>query len=170
MYGVFLGGPGRTEGWLVDLATGAEVPGWPVSLGVRPKTDHVWGALNLFRGRLYAGISSYCNNAFYRGALMAIDVRRARLITRRRLTDAHRHGAGIWGWGGVAIDSANGRVYAATANVQSHPQDAKYAEHVLRFSPNLRLEAANRPHAYQVNASLERVQGDLRTALSPYRP
>jgi outer membrane protein assembly factor BamB len=129
----------------LDLATGAEVAGWPVSLGVRPKTDHVWGALNLFRGRLYAGISSYCNNAFYRGALMAIDVKRARLITRRRLTDARRHGAGIWGWGGVAIDSANGRVYAATANGQSHPQDAKYAEHVLRFSPSLRLEAANRP-------------------------
>jgi DNA-binding beta-propeller fold protein YncE len=116
-----------------------------VSLGVRPKTDHVWGALNLFRGRLYAGISSYCNNAFYRGALMAVDVRRARLVARRRLTDPRRHGAGIWGWGGVAIDSANGRVYAATANGQSRPQDARYAEHVLRFSPGLKIEAADRP-------------------------
>jgi hypothetical protein len=112
---------------------------------VRPKTDHVWGALNLFRGRLYAGISSYCNNAFYRGALMAIDVKRARLAARRWLTGPHRHGAGVWGWGGVAIDSADGRVYAGTANGQSKPQDLPYAEHVLRLSPGLRIEAADKP-------------------------
>ena len=43
-----------------------------MSLGVAEE-HHVWGALNLFRGRLYAGVSSYCNNAFYRGALMAVD-------------------------------------------------------------------------------------------------
>jgi outer membrane protein assembly factor BamB len=129
----------------LDLATGAELRGWPVSLGVRAKTDHVWGALNLFRGRLYAGVSSYCNNAFYRGALMAVDVRRAKLVARRWLTGPRHHGAGIWGWGGVAIDSANGRVYAGTANGQSKPQDLPYAEHVLRFSPSLRIEAADKP-------------------------
>src|SRR4051794_723569 len=128
-----------------DLATGREVRGWPVALGTSPKNTHVWGALNLFRGRLYAGVSSYCNNAFYRGALMAVDTKRARLAARRFLTGPHHHGAGIWGWGGVAIDSATGRVYAGTANGQSKPQDLPYAEHVLRFSPGLKIEAADLP-------------------------
>lgn len=129
----------------LDLATGAELPGWPVSLGARPKTDHVWGGLNVFNGRLYAATASYCDNAFYRGALMAVDVRRARRVARVWLTGPHVHGGGIWGWGGVAVDSTNGRVYGATANAQTRPQDADYAEHVLRLSPGLRVEAADNP-------------------------
>ena len=37
------------------------------------------------------------------------------------------------------------------------------------FTQGARLEAANRPHAYQVNASLERLQGQLRQVLDRYR-
>jgi hypothetical protein len=51
----------------------------------------------------------------------------------------------VWGWGGVSVDSSTGRVYAATANAQTHRQYSDLAEHVLRLSPDLRLEAADLP-------------------------
>ena len=129
----------------LDLATGAEAPGFPVALTARPGTEHVWGALNLFGGRVYAGLASFCDNAFYRGSIVAVDVARARRVARAYLTRPHVFGGGVWGWGGVAIDTRDGRVYAATANAQTHRQDADYAEHVLRLSPGLRVEAADDP-------------------------
>src|SRR3954451_15407541 len=66
----------------LDLATGAEAPGFPVPLGAHPDVEHVWGGLNLVDGRIYAGISSYCDNAHYRGSIVAIDVATARRVAR----------------------------------------------------------------------------------------
>ena len=137
------GGDGKLHA--LDLATGAELPGFPVTITPRPAIEHVWGGLNLFGGRLYAGIASFCDNAFYRGALVAIDVAQAKRVARIYLTKPHVHGGGVWGWGGVGIDTRTGRVYAATANAQSHRQDADLAEQVLRLSPDLKLEARDNP-------------------------
>jgi hypothetical protein len=137
------GGDGRLHA--LALSDGAEAPGFPVTITPRPGTEHVWGGLNLFAGRVYAGLASFCDNAFYRGAIVSIDVARARRAARIWLTKPHNHGGGVWGWGGVAIDSATGGVYAATANAQGRRQDADLAEHVLRLSPSLRVEASDRP-------------------------
>jgi hypothetical protein len=46
---------------------------------------------------------------------------------------------------------------------------AKRAAAEYDFAQGARLEAASRPHAYQVNASLERLQGQLRQVLDRYR-
>src|SRR4051794_6301134 len=129
----------------LDLATGAELPGWPVTITPHPDVEHVWGGLNLVGGRIYAGYSSYCDNQFYRGAIVAIDAASARRVARIFLTRARIHGGGVWGWGGVAIDSLTGRVYAATADAQTRRQDADLAEHVLRLSPDLKVEASHLP-------------------------
>jgi outer membrane protein assembly factor BamB len=137
------GGDGQLHA--LDVATGAEAPGFPVALTARPAVEHVWGGLNLFGSRVYAGLASFCDNAFYRGSLVAVDVTQARRVARIYLTRPHVFGGGVWGWGGVAIDTRNGRVYAATANAQAHRQDADLAEHVLRLSPDLKLEAADNP-------------------------
>ena len=135
------GGDGKLHA--LDVATGAEAPGFPVTITAKPKIEHVWGALNLFDGRVYAGVASFCDNAFYRGAIVAIDVARAKRVARLYLTKPHVFGGGVWGWGGVGIDTTNGRVYAATANAQTHKQNADYAEHVLRLSPSLKVESAD---------------------------
>jgi len=141
---VYVAGAG-TRLHALDLATGAELPGWPVTLGANPASEHVWGGLNLSRGRISAGLASFCDNAFYRGSIVSVDVAPARRAGRVWLTSARVRGGGVWGWGGVAIDAGNGRVYAATANSQSRRQDAGLAEHVVRLSPGLRVEAADAP-------------------------
>src|SRR4051794_309933 len=84
------GGDGKLHA--LDVATGAEAPGFPVTITSRPAIEHVWGGLNLFGGRVYAGVASFCDNAFYRGALVAIDVARAKRVARIFLTKPHVHG------------------------------------------------------------------------------
>jgi len=129
----------------LDLATGKEAPGYPVAIVAHPRSEHVYGALNLYRGRIYAGYASYCDNAFYRGAIVAIDVAKAKRVARIFLTKPHTHGGGVWAWGGVSIDTAAGHLYAATGDAQSHREDADLAEHLLRLSPDLKLEGATLP-------------------------
>jgi hypothetical protein len=54
-------------------------------------------------------------------------------------------GGGVWGPGGVSIDPEDRAVYMATGNALTEPQHYAYAEHVLRLTPKLRLEAKNYP-------------------------
>jgi hypothetical protein len=58
--------------------------------------------------------------------------------------------------------------YLGLARYQQ-PTKAKRDAARYDFQQGARLEAANRPHAYQVNASLERLQGSLRQVLDRYR-
>jgi hypothetical protein len=66
-------------------------------------------------------------------------------VARIFLTSPHTHGGGVWAWGGVSIDPVAGHVYAATGDAQSGREDADLAEHLLRLSPDLKLEAATLP-------------------------
>jgi outer membrane protein assembly factor BamB len=135
------GGDGRV--WALDLASGRTRVGWPVRVGGRG--EHVWGALTLSRGRLYVATASHCDNAFYRGRLVALNPR-----TGRRRSSwfpvGRDHGGGIWGWGGAAIDRADGHVYVTTANAQyPRPENHRYAERVVRLSPSLEVVRSNHP-------------------------
>lgn len=47
--------------------------------------------------------------------------------------------------GGVSIDAADNDVFAVTANTQGTVETAVYGEHILRFTPDLRVLAANAP-------------------------
>ena len=136
-------GDGRAHA--VSLATGAERRGWPVRVTVAPSREHVWGALALRAGRLYVATASHCSSAFYRGRLVAIDVRRARVTRTWLPLDPRRRGAGMWGWGGMAIDRATGDVFVATADALSPPVHARGADGVARLGPDLRLRAFDRP-------------------------
>jgi len=48
----------------LDLATGAEEPGWPVDVTTaRNQYEYVWAGLRLLGDTLYVGVSSYCDQA-----------------------------------------------------------------------------------------------------------
>jgi outer membrane protein assembly factor BamB len=134
------GGDARV--WALDAATGRTRAGWPVRVGRRG--EHVWGALARSRGRLYVATASHCDNAFYRGRLVALDprsgARRAQWFPVGRA-----RGGGIWGWGGVVADG-RGDLFVATANAQyPRPENYRYAEHLVRLSPRLRVRQAHHP-------------------------
>ena len=135
------GGDGRV--WAFDLSTGRTRRGWPVRVG--RKAEHVWGALALSRGRLLVATASHCDNAFYRGRLVALDPGTG----RRRATwlpVGRAHGGGIWGWGGVVVDSRDGDIYVATANAQyPRPENYRYAEHLVRLSRTLDVRRSHHP-------------------------
>ncbi|MDX6650532.1 MAG: hypothetical protein QOJ97_2483 [Solirubrobacteraceae bacterium] len=136
-------GDGRAHA--VALATGRELRGWPVTVTSVPAREYVWGALALRAGRLYAATASHCSSAFYRGRVVAIDVRRARVARTWFALGPGKTGGGMWGWGGVALDRAGGDVFVATADAIVAPAHAPGADSVVRLSGDLRVRA--RHHA-----------------------
>lgn len=137
------GGRGRV--WAFDRSSGKTRPGWPVKVGGR--NEHIWGALAMSRGRLYVATASYCNNAFYRGRVVALNPETGRKRAQWQALGKRGYGAGVWGWGGVVVDPADGDVYLATANAQGKAEGKglRYAEEVVRLSKGLKFEQANDP-------------------------
>ena len=129
----------------LDLATGREERGWPVTVTRAPAREHIWGALALRKDRLYAATSSHCSEAFYRGRVVAIDAAEAEVAATWFPLPASQRGGGIWGWGGVSLDQG-GDVYAATSAAQAGPVASPFAQRVARLSPLLRLRASDRPN------------------------
>ena len=136
------GGDGRV--WALDTATGKTRRGWPVQAG--KKAEHVWGALALASGRLYVATASHCNNAFYRGRIVALDPDTGERRGKWRALGPRAYGGGIWGWGGLVIEGGDRDVFVATANAQGDRLGhTPYAEHVVRLSRRLEFEQANDP-------------------------
>ena len=136
-------GQGRLHA--LDLSTGAERPGWPVTVTRAPAREHIWGGVARRGDRLYAATSSHCDEAFYRGRLVAIDARRGRVDATWFTLPRRLRGGGIWGWGGAVVDVRDGDVYVATANAVVVREDTPFAEHVVRLTSALRRRAANHP-------------------------
>jgi PQQ-like domain len=128
----------------IDLTTGQDKPGWkPISVG-NAQVDHVYGALTLASGILYATTASYCDFGTYYGKTTAISVASDKIVAQWFVvpTGTSNYGGGIWGPGGVSVDTGNGAVYAATGN--SLPgEHAAYAERVVRLNANLAPQASN---------------------------
>jgi outer membrane protein assembly factor BamB len=72
------GGTGKV--FALGLATGKVAKGWPVTITTEPEKDHVYGALALRGHLLYATTAGICEPVPFRGTLIAIDVRRARVV------------------------------------------------------------------------------------------
>lgn len=132
------------------LADGAEAPGWPVQVTVRPRTEYVWGGLRLAGSRLYVPVASYCdvpdsNGVAAEGRLLAYDV--DRLAEPPAVFDpvpGPNNLGGIWGWGGVAV-SANGKsVYTGVGDAEPDV-DTGYSNSMVELTPDLsRVVAAAR--------------------------
>jgi outer membrane protein assembly factor BamB len=139
-----VGGDGKV--YALDPATGATLPGWPVTITTIPGSEFVYSAPTLAHGQLYVAVASRCDNPPYHGRLVSID-------TSTQATNAFYvtggpsgpSGGGIWGWGGASVDPATGDVYVATGNSLESPENGSYAEHVVRLSSTLQVKAAHSP-------------------------
>jgi len=142
------GGDGNA--YALDMSNGAIVPGWPVNL-VDPSLLHVYGAINIFNGKLYAVTAGYCDHNKYRGTTVEVDTTTAKLTKQFFPTGAFGPiGGGIWGYGGASVDpnSTNpgpGNVYVAVGNAFANPESYGYADQVVSLDSSLHVIAANYP-------------------------
>jgi outer membrane protein assembly factor BamB len=108
-------------------------------------TNHIYSALTLNKGVLYAATGSLCDKNTWNGRIVAIDTSAA-AITATFVPASPYNGAGIWGIGGVAIDPANDDVYLATGNTESGTSEhLAYGDHVVQLSPALSVVSSNYP-------------------------
>src|ERR671919_518849 len=137
---------GDGNAYAINMATGEIQPGWPVAITATPEREQVYGGMNLWEGRLYPAVASVCLTPPYHGRAVAIDVAAAEVTAEFYVIPPDGpSGGGVWGPGGVSIDPEDRAVYMATGNALTEPQHYAYAEHVLRQTPKLRLEAKNYP-------------------------
>ncbi len=144
-----IGGKGKL--YALKLATGhLAAGGWPVQItAVNKPNEYVYSALTLQDGQLYVAVSAGCDrNGPYYGRIADVDTATALIASTFYVTDGkntHIKGGAIWGWGGVAVDPANRDVYTVTGNARTDPEYYLYAEHVVRLTHGLAVEASNYP-------------------------
>jgi outer membrane protein assembly factor BamB len=147
------GGDGAVHA--LDLATGSEQTGWPVKGVFTPAQEHVWSAVNLFAGKIYATVASHCDLAPYYGDTVEIDVATHAIIGRfypAGPPTARISGGGIWGYGGAAVEPSNGHVFVATGNALTTPENYGYSEAVVELSPSLSVAGSNAPSLHGTDA------------------
>ncbi len=129
--------------YALDVKTGADVPGWPIELGMDPHYEVVWGAIAQRGTNIYVATASYCDRRPYAGRVIRVDTipPAHRAEAWYSVEDIVPGGGGIWGWGGVAI-TPDGHVWAATANANAKDlnNDAHWnAESIVELSDHLGL-------------------------------
>ncbi|TAM73561.1 hypothetical protein EPN44_13555 [bacterium] len=140
---------GQDQLHALDMATGAEASGWPVTVATTPNHNFIYSALtfNPANGLIYAETSSTCDISPWYGRIDAFNTANGTLAGSFFPTQP-QSGGGIWGYGGASIDSAS-NVYIAIGNADTstgNPQNYGYAEDVAELSPLLSLLAANYPN------------------------
>lgn len=132
---------GQAQVHALDLATGAEASGYPVTIATTPDHNFIYGALtfNPANGILYAETSSTCDIAPWYGRIMAITASTGAVIGTFYPTQG-TSGGGIWGFGGASIDPSTNNVFIATGNSDTTggiAQNTFYAEQVVELSPDV---------------------------------
>ncbi len=140
----------------VNLATGKEAKGWPLSTAWWPH-DQMHGGFtyNPADGLLYGVTSSMCGDASpWHGRIVVIYTNGPFVVnTFYPMSGTNKQGAsggGIWGPGGASIDPVTNDVFIATGNADTNvtpapPQNASYAEEVVELSPLLSVLGNNYP-------------------------
>ena len=158
------------DGWLhaLNLRTGAEKRGWPVSI-TSAKADHeyVWGGLRLLRNRVYVPVASYCDvgddqGEHAEGRLVAVDVDHVGQSAVFDPVPGEDNLGGIWGWGGTSVDPAGkllftgiGNSYTFDDGCQCVVDDAGYGDSLVKLTPDLRVAGAGRPSGYPKTGDLD---------------
>src|SRR5882757_6105174 len=109
----------------LDITTGAERSGWPVtihgnadnqpSVPFSPKTQLQRPGLLLLNGVVYAGFGSHCDISPYQGWVFGVSTS-AHSITAKWVDTAGADGAGIWQAGGGLVSDGSGQIIVATGN------------------------------------------------------
>lgn len=134
-------GDGTDNVHALDLATGAEASGWPVSIGGTSGHDFIYAGLtfNPANGMLYAETSSTCDISPWHGRIAAINAGSATVVNTFFPAQG-ASGGSIWGFGGASIDPATNDVFIATGNgdtTNGGSATAGYSEQIVQLSPDL---------------------------------
>ena len=105
----------------LDLATGQEAPGYPLTLITNNLYEYVWGGLRIANGRLYVVNASYCDvgppgDLFPEGRLFSIPLAQPQALATWDPVPGLGNLGGMWGWGGVSVDPATGRLFTGVGN------------------------------------------------------
>lgn len=143
----------------LDMGTGAEATGWPVTLSnATPGHEFPHGGLNYnpVNHLLYATTSSTCDLSPWNGRVAVVDTRAQAQVGvfftvpgPGGVTVPGGGGGGVWGDGGASIDPLTQNVFAAVGNADTktgNPQNFGYGENVVSLSSNLTLIGANYPN------------------------
>lgn len=130
----------------LDMATGAEVRGWPVTLTDDPSHEFVLSAPTPWKDLLYVATASHCDIGPYEGRIYGIDMATA---TKKHVFwitgEGPPLGGSVWGWGGVSVDPETGDVFAATGNALGFPENAGYGDQIVRLTSDLTPVAGHAP-------------------------
>ncbi len=142
----------------LDLGTGEERPGYPVTLVDNNTYEYVWGGLRIAAGRLYVGVASYCDigppgGPMPEGRLLAVPLADPSTFSVWDPVPGPGNMGGMWGWGGVSVDPSTGNIFTATGNssvlsdeCECNVDNAGYGDHVVELPPDLsEVLAANDP-------------------------
>jgi outer membrane protein assembly factor BamB len=141
----------------LDLATGAEMPGFPSAVVASPSTQYVWGGLRIVGRTLYVPFASYCDeltadDGLADGGIVGIDLDdpAGRVVFDAVAGDGN--GGGVWGYGGVAAEPDGSFLYAGVGN--SHVfdplcgcdrDDAPFGDRLVKLTPSLQVVDSNYP-------------------------
>jgi outer membrane protein assembly factor BamB len=128
---------------VLSLADGSDAV-TPLQVIAQPATNKVWGGLNLSGNVLYiATASDGCDTEPWRGRVYRVDLNGG-VPTVTSTFDvvpglaAPNGGGGIWGYGGVSVDTAAGTVFAATG-ADSAEGYSQYANRMIALNASLGL-------------------------------
>ena len=137
----------------LDIATGSELPGWPIQVVDLSNTGRlfVYGSptYDANTSLLYIGLASACDFAPYHGQVVQVATGSSTPVVQARwLTTGENgpDGGGVWGPGGVSITSDGRNVFVLTGNTLVAPYRQPYAEYVVKLTQTLDIAAANWPH------------------------
>ncbi|MCC9311502.1 PQQ-like beta-propeller repeat protein [Kitasatospora sp. RB6PN24] len=110
----------------MDAGTGAERPGWPVTIQGTPTNspghpfDPFYSAqrpgLLLMGGAVYAAFASYCDNGPFVGAVAGVNTSSRKLTLWSPEAGSSIQESGIWQSGGGLVSDGNGRIFLTTGN------------------------------------------------------
>jgi hypothetical protein len=147
------------------LADGTDVY-TPLTMIANPITNKVWGGLNKVGNYVYIpSASNGGDQAPWRGQVYQVNVSAAPTLAGDFVVvpsiPAPNGGGGIWGYGGVSADLANGNIYAASAddsNVSTGGTEGYtlYSDSILALNSNVGLLGyyqASQPSQYNCSAA-----------------
>lgn len=131
----------------LDMSTGAEISGWPVTIATQPDHNFIYSGVtyNAADGSLYAETSSTCDISPWTGRITLINTTTAAIVNNFFPAQGVS-GGGIWGFGGASIDPSTNNVYIAVGNSDNTggaSQTAGYSEQVVELTPDLSTVLGN---------------------------
>ncbi len=144
---------GQNQVHAVDLATGTEASGWPITIAdYTPDHNFMHGGLtyNPSNGLLYAVTGSTCDISPWYGRIVAINTNgpsvAGTFFTMSGTSSQGASGGGVWGPGGGSIVPTNNNVAIAVGNADTTSgasQHSGFAEQIIELSPTLSTVVAN---------------------------